>query len=247
MSLVCMAYLRRLSSRALLARRRRHPAVRRALARACASTRSRCDAIWCFLFVGGRRLPSRVRRLSARPVALDHDGRLGARPLGPRDARPRSPRRARGRSRSSAWRSSPCSRSCAASTATATGACTATRSTPLQWLHVAKYPPSLSYTTLELGLTFLLLALFFADRRRATRGRCSSRWRSSARRRSSITSCTRTCCTWRRCSPCTRSQPQRPPQDLRRGRRCARSSLYPLCVRYRRYKAAHPDGWTRYI
>ncbi|MGZ3441231.1 MAG: heparan-alpha-glucosaminide N-acetyltransferase domain-containing protein [Polyangia bacterium] len=32
---------------------------------------------------------------------------------------------------------------------------------PLQWLHVAKYPPSLSYTTLELGLTFLLLALFF--------------------------------------------------------------------------------------
>jgi hypothetical protein len=24
-------------------------------------------------------------------------------------------------------------------------------------------------------------------------------------------------------------------------------ALYPLCVRYRRYKAAHPDGWTRYI
>ncbi|HEX4461455.1 MAG TPA: heparan-alpha-glucosaminide N-acetyltransferase domain-containing protein, partial [Polyangia bacterium] len=32
----------------------------------------------------------------------------------------------------------------------------------LQWLHVAKYPPSLSYTTLELGLAFLLLALFCA-------------------------------------------------------------------------------------
>ncbi len=32
----------------------------------------------------------------------------------------------------------------------------------LQWLHVAKYPPSLSYTTLELGLGFLLLALFTA-------------------------------------------------------------------------------------
>ena len=32
----------------------------------------------------------------------------------------------------------------------------------LQWMHVAKYPPSLSYTTLELGQTFLLLALFTA-------------------------------------------------------------------------------------
>jgi hypothetical protein len=25
------------------------------------------------------------------------------------------------------------------------------------------------------------------------------------------------------------------------------AALYPLCVRYRRYKAAHPDGWTRYV
>ncbi len=30
----------------------------------------------------------------------------------------------------------------------------------LQWLHVAKYPPSLAYTSLELGLGFLLLSLF---------------------------------------------------------------------------------------
>ena len=38
---------------------------------------------------------------------------------------------------------------------------------PLQWLHVAKYPPSLAYTTLELGLAFCLLALFFmVDRAR---------------------------------------------------------------------------------
>ena len=28
-----------------------------------------------------------------------------------------------------------------------------------QWLHVSKYPPSLTYTTLELGLLFLCLAL----------------------------------------------------------------------------------------
>ena len=24
-------------------------------------------------------------------------------------------------------------------------------------------------------------------------------------------------------------------------------ALYPLCVWYRRYKSAHPDGWTRYV
>ena len=24
-------------------------------------------------------------------------------------------------------------------------------------------------------------------------------------------------------------------------------ALYPLCVRYQRYKAANPHGWTRYV
>jgi uncharacterized membrane protein len=32
----------------------------------------------------------------------------------------------------------------------------------LQWLHVAKYPPSLAFMALELGLGLVLLALFFA-------------------------------------------------------------------------------------
>ena len=32
----------------------------------------------------------------------------------------------------------------------------------LQWLHVAKYPPSIAYSSLELGIAFCLLALFFA-------------------------------------------------------------------------------------
>jgi hypothetical protein len=31
------------------------------------------------------------------------------------------------------------------------------------------------------------------------------------------------------------------------GAAAALALLYPLCVRYRRYKAAHPEGWTRYI
>jgi uncharacterized membrane protein len=32
----------------------------------------------------------------------------------------------------------------------------------LQWLHVGKYPPSLSFAALELGIMFLILALLFA-------------------------------------------------------------------------------------
>jgi uncharacterized membrane protein len=31
----------------------------------------------------------------------------------------------------------------------------------VQWLHVSKYPPSVSYDTLELGISFLLLAVFY--------------------------------------------------------------------------------------
>jgi uncharacterized membrane protein len=32
----------------------------------------------------------------------------------------------------------------------------------LQWLHVSKYPPSLTFSALELGLMFLILAILFA-------------------------------------------------------------------------------------
>jgi uncharacterized membrane protein len=32
---------------------------------------------------------------------------------------------------------------------------------PLQWLHVSKYPPSLAYDALELGLMAVILALLF--------------------------------------------------------------------------------------
>ncbi len=32
----------------------------------------------------------------------------------------------------------------------------------LQWLHVSKYPPSLTFSTLELGLMFVVLSLLFA-------------------------------------------------------------------------------------
>jgi uncharacterized membrane protein len=116
---------------------------------------------------------------------------------------------------------------------------------PLQWLHVAKYPPSLSYTTLELGLTFLLLALFFvvddAGPRRLLEplaifgstafffyllhvhllGAAALILKVDRNHHGLLKTYVATA--------------------------TVLVVLYPLCVRYRRYKAAHPDGWTRYI
>jgi uncharacterized membrane protein len=116
---------------------------------------------------------------------------------------------------------------------------------PLQWLHVAKYPPSLSYTALELGLTFLLLALFFGieDGRPRPLLQPFLIFGSTAffyyllhvhllGAASLVLKLDRT-------------------RDGLLKTYVASAVvlvvLYPLCVRYRRYKAAHPNGWTRYI
>jgi uncharacterized membrane protein len=115
----------------------------------------------------------------------------------------------------------------------------------LQWLHVAKYPPSLSYSALELGLTFALLGLFFVvddDRPR--------RWLAPlgllgataffyyllhihllalARQLLHVDRQSHGLC------------------KTYLGTAGVVLALYPLCARYRRYKMQHPDGWTRYI
>ena len=36
-------------------------------------------------------------------------------------------------------------------------------SSPVQWLHVSKYPPSLSFYSLELGIMAMLLSFAFAS------------------------------------------------------------------------------------
>jgi uncharacterized membrane protein len=115
----------------------------------------------------------------------------------------------------------------------------------LQWLHVAKYPPSLSYTALELGLALLLLgALMAADDGRprpilALLGLLGAtalfyyllhvHLLTAARLLLHLDVHT---------------------YGLAKTYLAAAAALallYPLCVRYRRYKAAHPEGWTRYI
>ena len=116
---------------------------------------------------------------------------------------------------------------------------------PLQWLHVAKYPPSLSYSALELGLTFLLLALFFVLDDKAERpalqplGVLGSTaffyylWHAHILNAVAFF-----------------SHADRNAHGLLKTYIAAALVLvllYPACVRYRRYKQAHPNSWTRYI
>jgi uncharacterized membrane protein len=115
----------------------------------------------------------------------------------------------------------------------------------LQWLHVAKYPPSLSYTALELGLSFVLLAgLMRLDdgRPRPLLGWLETLGATAfffyilhvplleiAMRIGHV---------------------DRQTHGLAKtyvGAALTVLLLYPACRWYRGYKAAHPDGWTRYI
>jgi uncharacterized membrane protein len=114
---------------------------------------------------------------------------------------------------------------------------------PIQWLHVSKYPPSLSYDALELGLMALVLAALLRIERPAP-----------ARMFHALLVLGQTALffyllhvhllalgAWA--------------FDAHRGGLVATYggafvtvlALYPLCVWYRGYKRAHPNGWPRYI
>ncbi len=116
----------------------------------------------------------------------------------------------------------------------------------LQWLHVSKYPPSLSYTCLELGLGFVLLAAFLAvddpDKPRRAFAILSLLGATAffyyllhvhlmlaAQEVLRLdTSTLGLAKTWGVAG-------------------AALAVLLWPCARYRRYKAAHPEGWTRYV
>jgi uncharacterized membrane protein len=115
----------------------------------------------------------------------------------------------------------------------------------VQWLHVSKYPPGLSYVSLELGIAFLCLAaLFYFQQRRGafapdglfmTLGQTpmffyllhfplliSSARLLGIRERFGLGA-------------------------AYLGAALVVAALYPACRWYRTYKAAHRDGWPRYI
>ena len=113
----------------------------------------------------------------------------------------------------------------------------------VQWLHVSKYPPSLSFYALELGLMALLLSFLF-------------RWRQRQRANASglllvldqtafffyllhghlLLLAAR--------SLGVSHQRGLPETFIAAG--AAIGLLYPSCRWYRGYKATHPKGWVRY-
>lgn len=112
----------------------------------------------------------------------------------------------------------------------------------VQWLHVSKYPPSLSFTTLELGISWLLLAAAFAGARAGARltpllvlGQTALFYyllhvhllELGAR--------------------ATGYAHQAGIAGAFVAAGLAALVLFPACVAYRRYKAAHPDGLARYV
>ncbi len=115
----------------------------------------------------------------------------------------------------------------------------------VQWLHVCKYPPSLSYLCLELGLMGLLLALFL-------RVGPASPFRVAL---SPLVLLGQTAFFFYLLHVHLLEGAAHGLGLVRQeglagafvAAAIAVAILYPLCAVYRRYKAAHPDGWARYV
>ncbi|HJQ85243.1 MAG TPA: heparan-alpha-glucosaminide N-acetyltransferase domain-containing protein [Candidatus Binatia bacterium] len=109
----------------------------------------------------------------------------------------------------------------------------------VQWLHVSKYPPSLAYTSLELGLMALLLAALVRRERELSPldvlGQTALAFyllHAHVLTLAGVVSGLE-----HRAGLATTYVAAAAVAVL----------LYPVCARYRRYKAAHPDGWARYV
>jgi uncharacterized membrane protein len=125
----------------------------------------------------------------------------------------------------------------------------------LQWLHVSKYPPSVTFALLELGIMAVILSGFVWLEH-------SGRLRALAR--GPLLVFGRTALffyllhvpiiqalawgTWL----VTGADPERHPPAFGVGASYIVAAvvliiLYPLCIAYDHYKRAHPHGWTRYL
>ncbi|HEX4446248.1 MAG TPA: heparan-alpha-glucosaminide N-acetyltransferase domain-containing protein [Polyangiaceae bacterium] len=115
---------------------------------------------------------------------------------------------------------------------------------PVQWLHVSKYPPSLTYVSLELGCMALLLAVFTGVAQHRT-----------ARPHGVLLVLGRTPMFFYLLHIPVLSLSARwfgVNHALGLGGTYAAAVgvvalLYPFCRVYGRYKAAHPSGWPRYV
>jgi uncharacterized membrane protein len=119
--------------------------------------------------------------------------------------------------------------------------------TLVQWLHVSKYPPSLTFVALELGVMLLWLAAFTLAEARLSR--------RETREGGLLTVLGRTPMFFYLLHiPCLVLAARALKVENRLGlgwtyfgAAAVVALLYPLCRRYGRYKAAHPRGWPRYV
>ncbi len=115
----------------------------------------------------------------------------------------------------------------------------------IQWIHVCKYPPSLAYASLELGLMALLLALLL---------RVNETF-AGARALSPLVLLGQTAFFFYLLHVhLLHGMAKALGVERHAGLGAAYGAaavavlvLFPLCALYRRYKAGHPDGWARYV
>jgi uncharacterized membrane protein len=114
----------------------------------------------------------------------------------------------------------------------------------LQWLHVSKYPPSISYITLELGLMCLALSALFALLRRF----------APSPRNVLVVLGQTPMFFYLLHFPLLAGTAHLLGVDHRLGLAATYAGalgavvvLYPACRAYRGYKATHKNGWARFI
>lgn len=115
----------------------------------------------------------------------------------------------------------------------------------VEWLHVSKYPPSLSYASLELGIMALCLAALFALQGRMER---VSRWNP-------ILVLGQTALFFYLIhihllgvgAAALGLIQHGSLRETWLGALAVVIALYPACLWYRGYKAAHPRGWPQYV
>lgn len=121
----------------------------------------------------------------------------------------------------------------------------------VQWLHVSKYPPSLTYVTLELGCMALMLSLLYAiDRRYQLQGSARYPWPLAA-----LTTLGQAALFFYVLHLHLMAALTFAFGVHRKGEILATLLGAALCVlilsvpvaRYQRYKAAHPNSWARFL
>jgi uncharacterized membrane protein len=115
----------------------------------------------------------------------------------------------------------------------------------VQWLHVSKYPPSLTYIALELGIMTLCLAGFFALARRTNAPRFLDPLLVFGQ--TALFFYVLHIHLLEAGALATGLSERGGLLETYLGALAALLVLYPACAWYRRYKRAHPDGWTQYL